>query len=133
MYPGCTGRKIAAGDVIYLFASETEGGAGLIAKGVVLSATATPKRAGVVRQTPRVSIRVRRIALARRPLGRSDLKAYATWHDGRPETGLSFKFYRQATDKIVGVSDGAAAFLEAFFVVTTTYVTGGPRGRTTAH
>ena len=35
--------------------------------------------------------------------------------DGRPETELNFKFYRQATNKIVGISDAAAAFLEEFF------------------
>jgi hypothetical protein len=35
--------------------------------------------------------------------------------DGRPETELNFKFYRQATNKIVGLSDSAAAFLARFF------------------
>ena len=28
---------------------------------------------------------------------------------------LNFKFYRQATNKIAGISDGAAAFLDGFF------------------
>jgi hypothetical protein len=28
---------------------------------------------------------------------------------------LNFKFYRQATNKIVGISDEAAAFLSTFF------------------
>jgi hypothetical protein len=37
------------------------------------------------------------------------------WSDGRLETELNFKFYRQATNKIVGVSDKAAAFLGEFF------------------
>ena len=36
-------------------------------------------------------------------------------NDGGPETELNFKFYRQATDKIVGISDVAAAFLNGFF------------------
>jgi hypothetical protein len=62
-----------------------------------------------------VSVAVRRTALARRPLGRNELKAFADWDDGRPETELNFKFYRQATNKIVGISEEAAAFLEAFF------------------
>src|SRR5262245_48461981 len=35
--------------------------------------------------------------------------------DRRPETELNFKFYRQATNKIVGISDEAAAFLDGFF------------------
>jgi len=43
------------------------------------------------------------------------LKPHAKWDDGRPETELNFKFYRQATNKIVGLSDPAAAFLRGFF------------------
>jgi len=109
------GKKVAAGDSIYLFASENEGGAGLVARGVVVSATSTPRRANVERQTPRVSIVVRRTALAKRGLGRHELKPYSAWQDGRPETELNFKFYRQATNKVVGLSEEAAAFLEAHF------------------
>jgi hypothetical protein len=98
-----------------VFASENEGGSGLIASGVVTSAKATPKKPGIARQTPRVSITVRRTALAKRRLGRSELRAFTDWDDGRPETELNFKFYRQATNKVVGISDEAAAFLRGFF------------------
>jgi hypothetical protein len=105
------GKLIAAGDTIFVFASENEGGRGLIARGVVTHAEAIPKKRGIVRQTPRVSISVRRTALAKRPLGRRELKPLTDWNDGRPGTELNFKFYRQATDKIVGISDEAAAFL----------------------
>jgi hypothetical protein len=69
----------------------------------------------MARQTPRVSITVRRTVLARRRLGRSELKPFSDWSDGRPETELNFKFYRQATNKIVGISDAAATFLRGFF------------------
>ena len=109
------GKHIAAGDTIFIFASENEGGPGLIARGVVTSASARPKKRGVERQTPRVSITVKRTALAKRPLGRRDLKPFADWDDGRPETELNFKFYRQATNKIAGISEEAAAFLDGFF------------------
>lgn len=109
------GKQIAAGDPIFLFASENEGGQGLIARGTVSTAAATPKKRGIVRQTPRVSVVVRRDALAKRPLGRSQLKPFADWKDGRPETELNFKLYRQATNKIVGLSPAAAAFLRGFF------------------
>ncbi|APV48620.1 hypothetical protein BWI17_02320 [Betaproteobacteria bacterium GR16-43] len=109
------GKLIAKGDTIFLFASENEGGPGLIARGTVTSAEATPRKRGVERQTPRVSITVRRTALAKRRLGRAELKAYSNWKDGRPETELNFKFYRQATNKIVGLTDEAAAFLRGFF------------------
>jgi len=109
------GKRIAKGDTIFVFASENEGGSGLIASGVVTSAEATPRKRGIARQTPRVSITVTRTALAKRRLGRSQLKPFAEWNDGRPETELNFKFYRQATNKIVGISDEAAAFLHGFF------------------
>jgi hypothetical protein len=109
------GKNIAKGDAIFIFASENEGGTGLIACGVVTSAKAVPKKLGVARQTPRVSIIIRRTALVRRSLGRKDLKPFSNWKDGRPETELNFKFYRQATNKIGGISDKAAAFLRGFF------------------
>jgi len=109
------GKHVAEGDTIFLFASENEGGQGLIAHGVVTSARAVAKKRGIARQTPRVSITVKRTALAKRPLGRSELKRFSEWNDGRPETELNFKFYRQATNKIVGISDEAATFLGKFF------------------
>ena len=109
------GKRIAKGDTIFVFASENEGGPGLIANGVVTSAKAIPKKRGIARQTPRVSVTIRRTALAKRRLGRSELKLFSDWSDGRPETELNFKFYRQATNKIVGISDKAAVFLRGFF------------------
>lgn len=109
------GKHIAMGDEIFIFASENEGGPGLIARGIVTAAEATPRKRGIERQTPRVSIRVKRTALAKRRLGRSELKAFSDWNDGQPETELNFKFYRQATNKIVGISAEAAAFLRGFF------------------
>ena len=108
------GKLIAEGDTVFVFASENEGGRGLIARGIVTSAEATPRKRGVERQTPRVSIAVRRTALAKRPLGRSELKQFTDWNDGQPETELNFKFYRQATNKIAGISDEAAEFLRGF-------------------
>ncbi len=109
------GKQIAPGDVIYIFASENEGGEGLVARGVVTAAAAIPRKPGVERQTPCVNITVERTALATRRLGRSELKPFSNWNDGRPETELNFKFYRQATDKIGGISAEADAFLRTFF------------------
>lgn len=61
------GKHIAAGDTIFIFASENEGGPGLIARGIVTSAKAVPRRPGI------------------------------------------------ATNKIVGISEEAAAFLGRHF------------------
>jgi hypothetical protein len=109
------GKHIAKGDTVFVLASENQGGRGLIARGAVTSAEAIARKRGVARQTPRVSIAVKRTALAKRALGRSELKQFTDWNDGQPETELNFKFYRQATNKIVGISDKTATFLDGFF------------------
>jgi len=109
------GKSIATGDTIYVFASENEGGSGLIARGIVTAASAVPRKPGIERQTPRVNIAVKRTARAKRRMGRAELKPFADWNDGRPETELNFKYYRQATNKIVGLSDAAADFLGTCF------------------
>lgn len=109
------GKHVGAGDTVFLFASETDGGQGLIARGIVTSAEPVAKKRGIERQTPRVSVTVKRTALAKRPLGRDDLKPFKDWNDGHPKTELNFKFYRQSTNKIVGITDETAAFLDGFF------------------
>lgn len=83
------GKQICEGDTIFVFASENEGGQGLIARGVVTSAAAVAKKRGIARQTPRVSVSIKRTALAKRSLGRADLKPLADWTDGRPGTELN--------------------------------------------
>src|ERR1700726_4586378 len=50
------GKHIAQGDTVFVFASENEGGQGLIARGIVTSAEAIAKKRGIARQTPRVSV-----------------------------------------------------------------------------
>ena len=105
------GKRIAEGDTVFVFASENDGGQGLIARGIVTHAEAVPKQRGIARQTPRVSVTIKRTALAKRPMGRRELTQYTDWNDGRAETELNFKFYRQATNKIVGISVKTASFL----------------------
>jgi hypothetical protein len=109
------GKHIAEGDTVFVFASENEGGQGLVARGIVTSAEAIARKRGIARQTPRVSITVGRTTLAKRPLGRSELRHFSDWNDGQPATELNFKLYRQATNKIIGLSDEASAFLRGFF------------------
>ena len=108
------GKHIRKGDQIFIFASENEGGPGLVASGIVTSAKATPRKRGIERQTPRVSIKVDCTSRAKRRLGRNELKPFIDWNDGRPETELNFKFYRQATNKIGSISAEAAMFLQGF-------------------
>ena len=109
------GKHVALGDMIFLFASENQGGQGLIARGVVTAAEPVAKRRGIARQTPLVTLSIKRTALALQPLGRRELRPLTDWKDGKPGTELNFKLYRQATNKIIGLSDQAAAFLASFF------------------
>ena len=53
------GKRIAEGDTVFVFASENEGGQGLIARGVVTSVEAIAKKSGIIKQTPRVSLTLR--------------------------------------------------------------------------
>src|SRR5437660_12677142 len=71
------GKHIAKGDRIFVFASENEGGPGLIAHGVVISAEAIAQRRRIAGQTPRMTITARRITIATRRLGRSELKPFS--------------------------------------------------------
>ncbi|WP_236001141.1 hypothetical protein [Agrobacterium leguminum] len=110
------GKTITESDTVFLFASENEGGHGLIARGTVTSAQAVARKPGIARQTPRVDLTIKRTATALRPLGRAELRDFRDWDDGQPGTELNFKLYRQATDKIVGISDRAADYIDSFFM-----------------
>lgn len=62
----------------------------------------------------RVSIRVRRTGTAKRPLGRDELRPFRELSDARPQTEIARKLYRQATNKIAGISERAARYLSGF-------------------
>ena len=101
------GKNIRAGDEVFIFAAEHNGGRGLTGRGVVIEAV---RGAG-----SRVSVTVRRTGAATRSLGRAELRPFRDLADGGPETEIDRKLYRQATNKIAGLSDAAAAFLRGFF------------------
>ena len=109
------GKDIAVGDEVFVFASENEGGVGLIARGTVTAVRAHAKPRNAERWTPRVRIAIKRTALSKRPLGRDQLKAWRNVKDGSPQAELDFKFYRQATNKIGGISEEAGRFLRRWF------------------
>ncbi|MGB8840548.1 MAG: hypothetical protein WCC64_05725 [Aliidongia sp.] len=101
------GKEIRAGDEVFIFAAEHHGGHGLYARGVATEA--------VRGAASRVSLVVQCTATATRPLGRGELRPYRDLPDGGPRTEIDRKLYRQATNKIAGISDAAAAFLRGFF------------------
>jgi hypothetical protein len=109
------GKHIGRDDQVFLFANEQSPRAGLVGCGIVLAAEPLARLPDVMRQTPRVSISVGSIVHPKRPLTRRDLVSFKDYGDGRPQSELNFKFYRQSTDKIVGLTDETAAFLHDFF------------------
>lgn len=106
------GKAVTAGDVVFVFDSENRGGSGLVARALVEAAEPDDPLPGVARQTPRVTLTLRRTATAAQALGRATLRGFDQWGDGRPETELNFKLYRQATDKLVGLTAATSAWLE---------------------
>lgn len=101
------GKEIRVHDEIFVFASDHMGGQGLVARGVVTGVEHGPGT--------RVSIKVRCTDMARRNLGRRELKPFCNLDDGQPQTEIARKLYRQATNKIAGISDEAAKFLNTCF------------------
>ena len=95
------GKHVAEGDTVFVFASETDGGHGYCA------------RRRHVRQSDRQESGRRSPGPAREHLRQTDRpreaalgtdrswKRFTDWDDGRPETELNFKFYRQATNKVI--------------------------------
>jgi hypothetical protein len=61
------GKAVSVGGTIFVFASENNGGQGLVARGLVTHAVSVPGAAGFARQTPRVSITIERTAIASHP------------------------------------------------------------------
>jgi hypothetical protein len=101
------GKNVRAGDDVFLFAAEHNGGHGLYARGVV---TAAVRGEGIW-----VTITVKRTAMATRRVGRIELRPFRDRLDGSAEGEINHKLYRQATNKVAGISDPAAAFLRGFF------------------
>ena len=101
------GKTIQAGDAIFVFAAEHQGGRGLVARGIVIEAA---RGTGI-----RVGIRVKITGAAVQPLGRADLRRFRDRPDAAAPHELNHQLYRQATNKIAGISDAAAAYLDGFF------------------
>ena len=101
------GKDIRAGDEVFIFSAEHNGGRGLFARGVIVEAARG--------EGSRVRLTVQRTGSVTRPLGRAELRPFRDRADDSPEAELAHKLYHQATNKVAGVSDAAAAFLRGFF------------------
>ena len=92
---------------MFIFAAEHHGGHGLCRRGVVIDV------AGGVGS--RVSVTVRPMGAATQSLGRAELRLFRDRPEEAPRPELDHKLYRQATNKIAGISEAAASFLRGFF------------------
>lgn len=97
------GAAVAAGDQIFLWSSETQGGAGLWAFGHVVQRNATGNRV-------RLEITVES-SRPREPLGKDDLALYRDVVDDDPRSGLARKLYRHAHNKIAALTNDEIDFL----------------------
>jgi hypothetical protein len=93
------GKHIAKGDMIFVFASENEGGPGLVASGVVTSAKAIPKKHGIApanaaREHHHQTHRARKAAPGAE--ASSELSPTGTTVDPRPSS-ISNSIVRQRT------------------------------------
>ena len=101
------GKTIRPGDEVFLFGAEHNGGRGLYGRGTVTDAV---RGAG-----SRVALTVTRTGTPVRPLGRTDLKAFRDRPEADPGHEIDHKLYRQATNKITGLSVAATTFLLGYF------------------
>ena len=74
-----------------------------------------PRRFASCSPSPCVSISIKRTAPPKLSLRRTELTQLTEWNDGQPATERNFKFYQQAANKIVGITDEATAFLNGLF------------------
>lgn len=107
------GKWVNVGDCIFIFASENQGGTGLVACGVVKECEIIPRTAA--KQTPRISIIVERRGSNKQPLGRTQLRSFRGHQGTAPEVELDFKLYRQSTNKVIGLTEKTGEFLNALF------------------
>lgn len=101
------GWAVAAGEDVFVFDSDHQGGAGLCARGVITSV----ERAAEHRWKAQIRVEAR----ARHPLGREELRPYRDLDDGSPEGEIARKLYRQATNKVAAVGDAEVDYLMSFF------------------
>ena len=100
------GVEPVAGDVAYVWFSESKGGNGLARRGRIVAV-------GDEKPLPLLIIVDTAIVLER--LDRSDLAPFRDSNDGSPLAGLSRKLYRDSLDKVAELTEIEVEFLEQRF------------------
>lgn len=101
------GREIAAGATVYLWASETQGGNGLWARGTVVRVEHAAKM-------PIVKIRVDQLATSEN-FGVEQIAPHRDSAVSSPIAGLARKLYKHSHNKVARISDDEADLLAQLF------------------
>ena len=101
------GQNIRAGDVIYLWSSETRGGVGLWGRGRVVSVQRRAER-------PVVTVRVDQRADSR-GFGLNEIAPHRDSTADAPIAGLARKLYTHSLNKVAYITDAEAALLQRQF------------------
>lgn len=101
------GRDITAGDRMFVWLSERQGGKGLFARGTVVRVVDPGQRIVLDVQIDNCN--------GSRRFGVEDIAPYRDREDGSPLAGLAHKLYRHAHNKITTLTTREAAILEEIF------------------
>ena len=101
------GKDIGPGDVVFLWASETQGGRGLWARGTVL-------KSEVHQPQLRIDVRVDQMVTSGH-LGLEQIAPHRDSTENTPIVGLARKLYKHAHNKIAGATNGEADLMMGYF------------------
>lgn len=101
------GKDVDAGDSVFLWSSEQLGGRGLWARGIVLKASAAGTK-------QHIEVRIDQLITARN-FGLDQIAPHRDSSAETPIAGLARKLYKQAHNKIAGVTNAEAHLLLQHF------------------
>ncbi len=100
------GKAAVAGDRIYIWTSELQGGSGLTANGYIVSADASGGRTALEVQVETGNAS---------SFGIEEIAPYRDIEDGSAISGIAHKLYRHAHNKVCAISEPEADLLESHF------------------
>jgi hypothetical protein len=98
---------VTSGDRVFLWWSETHGGSGLAARGVVV---------GAIRKSSDWEAKVAVSSEVTRSFSKEDLRPFRDAQSGEPQATLARRLYRHSLNKVTNVDVGEENFLDTFFV-----------------
>ena len=102
------GKEIRNGDQVFLWASETQGGQGLWARGEVIGTETATRKLGI-------TVRIEEMVTTGH-FGLEKIIPYRDSTENTPIVGLARKLHRHAHNKIAQLTDSEAELLSRHFV-----------------